>query len=140
MRTPEPPSARRRWLLAAVVLLGAAWFVVVPVLAVRAVLTTATFFGEQASASDHVEQHRRLMVVAGVSLVLVVAGFVLAVRARTTVGSGLFAVLLVPTLVLGVLWLSTGAPQDPPRPAGSSNRASAACQEYSGGDTRCPGG
>ncbi|HEY0239766.1 MAG TPA: hypothetical protein VGC37_14090 [Friedmanniella sp.] len=141
--SPDPPGPAsltvRRLVWLPLLLLGLAWGVVVPVLTAQALLTTAAFFGEQPSAADHLEQHRLFGHVLALSAGLVVGGLALSVWGRSTGGGWVFAVLGVPTLVLALLWVGTVPRPVPPVPARSATQQGA-CQEYSGGGTRCPGG
>ncbi|SDU97888.1 hypothetical protein SAMN04488544_2906 [Microlunatus sagamiharensis] len=111
----------------------------VPVLTLRAVLETAVFFGEQPDAADRAAQHHDLGVAVGVSAAVVVVGLVLAVQARSNAAATVFALLGLPTLVLALLWLGTVPAPAPGAPVRSETHQGA-CQEHSGGDTRCPGG
>lgn len=139
----NPPASRgRRLLRVPVVLLGAAWFVVVPVLGLRALLRTMTFFGEQPTPAARADQHHQAAVALGVSAAVVAVGLGVSVLARSTAGGWVFALLVVPTLLLGMLWLDTVQPADPTGPGASSTSTTpvVVCQEHSGGGTRCPGG
>ena len=135
-----PPVGRaRRLLLAPATLLGLGWCVVVPLLTLQALLETASFFGEQPDAADRAAQHHDLALAAGLSAAVVVAGLTLSVQARSNAAATLFALLVVPTLVIGLLWLgTTPAPVRTGPVAPATHQAP--CQEHSGGDTRCPGG
>ncbi len=135
---PAPLAARRLvWL--PLLLLGLAWGAVVPVLSAQALLSTMAFLGEQPSAADHLEQHRLFGHVLALSAGLVLVGLALSVWGRSTGGGWVFALLVVPTAVLALLWLGTLPKPSVPVPARSASHQGA-CQEYSGGDTRCPGG
>ena len=134
-----PPLPRWRELLwIPQVLLGTIWVLLVPALGLQASLSTWDLYGQAPSAAELAEQQHQFAVVVGISLAVVVLGLWLSVLARSTFGGVVFALLLVPTLVLALLWLGSwhgSRPAPPPAP-----REPIGCQEHSGGDARCPGG
>ena len=136
-RPLRPESRRLVWL--PLLLLGLAWGVLVPVMTAQALLSTAAFFGQQPSVADHLQQHRLFAHALALSAALGVVGLALSVWGRSVGGGWVFAVLLVPTLVLALLWLGT-MPASSVHDPTPSRTHQGACQEHSGGDTRCPGG
>lgn len=110
-----------------------------PLLTLQALLDTASLLGEQTDVADHAAQHHDVGVAVAVSAAVVVVGLVLAVQARSDAAATAFAVLVLPTLVLALLWVGTTPAPTPGAPVRSEARQGA-CQEHSGGDTRCPGG
>ena len=82
------------------------------------------------------------LVAAAVGLLLPLTVTVIAAGARRPILAGVYliitALLLIPAafLVQGAAQSADGSPQTPPAEA----PAPGACQEHSGGDTRCPGG
>lgn len=135
-----PPLPRWRELLwVPLVLLGTVWVLVVPVPTAQALFSTVTFLGERPTAADHLVQHHGFGRALLVSAALVAAGFALAVLGCSARGGWVFTLLVLPTVVLALLWLGT-TPHETQTPSAPAPRSPAACQELSGGGTRCPGG
>lgn len=130
-------SPRAVWpdLLMALAVLG--WITVPPILAYGGLIAAAPFFGEIPTAADQADS-TRLWVGAATALVAFPAlGLWCAARQRRRAATVLFGLGVSLSLVVLVVVLALSVRDRPKTPA---PRPPGACQELSGGDTRCPGG
>ncbi|MFW3171825.1 hypothetical protein [Geodermatophilus sp. CPCC 206100] len=133
-------AAGRPWRAptALLVLLWLAWLLVPPLLLFGAAITAAPFFGETPTAAERAEAQTltlvALLLVIGVPLL----GLVLTWRSRRA-AAWAFAVALLGALALGAAALPSGWWRSGDVPV-QTDGGRPACQEHSGGDTRCPGG
>lgn len=133
-----PPSPRRGELAIRVSLplLVAAWLVGTAGLFAGAALTTAPFFGERAGLTDITRADRLLYASMAVAVVVPLLGLALGLWVRRRLAVWVFAVVLI----LGGAYTATvGLRLHQERPERHPSHR-VVCQEYSGGDTHCPGG
>jgi len=136
MQRDQPsPSGTAGWF----VLLWLGWVLVPAVLVVQALGTLLTFFGELPTAAEEAEARRLLVIAAVVGVAIPVVGLIMSLRARRQRSAAAFAVAGTIAFFAFVVVVVGTAPEEP-RSAIPSRDPAGACQEHSGGDTRCPGG
>ncbi len=119
-------------------LLASVWFVGGGLLVLRAAGSSLAFLGESPSPEELARSARALVAAAWVGAGVPVLGLAVAVLARRRAATILFTVLLVFGLAFAAL---TAADRHRARLREPQPRAPVTvCQEFSGGDTRCPGG
>jgi hypothetical protein len=132
---PRSTTTGTAWL----VLLWLAWLLVPAGLVVAAMGSLLTFFGELPTEAERADA-RRLFVLAAVAAVAVpVIGLLGSLRVRRHGSAAAFGSAAVVGLVAAAVLVVGTAPREP-RSAIPSRDPGGACQEHSGGDTRCPGG
>jgi hypothetical protein len=132
---PSPANGTTGWF----VLLWLAWVLVPVGLVVSAMGSLLTFFGELPTEAEKA-QATRLLVLAAVAAVAIPAiGLIMSLRAGRQGSAAAFVVAGGLSLVAAVL-LVIGTARPEPGSAIPVHDPGGACQEHSGGDTRCPGG
>jgi hypothetical protein len=132
---PSPPVLATGWF----VLLWTAWVPVPAGLVIAALGSLLTFFGELPTDAERADARRLLVLAAVVAVAIPVVGLVLALRIRRRGSATAFGCALAVGVVAGLVLIAGTAPRVP-RSAVPTPRPGGACQEHSGGDTRCPGG
>ena len=134
-REPAAASGTTGWF----VLLWTAWVLVPAGFVVAAMGTLLSFFGELPTEAEQADA-RRLFVLAGLAAAAIpVVGLIVSLRARRQGSATAFGcAAALGLLAAGVLVV--GTTRSVPRSAVPVPDPGGACQEYSGGDTRCPGG
>jgi hypothetical protein len=132
---PAAANGTTGWL----VLLWTAWVLVPAGLVVAAMGSLLSFFGELPTEAEQADA-RRLFVLAGVTAAAIpVVGLIVSLRARRQASATAFGcAAALGLLAAGVLAVGTVRPV--PGSAVPVHDLGGACQEHSGGDTRCPGG
>jgi hypothetical protein len=134
-RDPAAASGTTAWF----VLLSLAWVLVPLGLVVSAMGSLLSFFGELPTEAEQADA-RRLFVLAGVAAAAIpVVGLIVSLRAHRQGSATAFgSAAALGLLAAAVLVVGTARPE--PRSAIPVRDPGGACQEHSGGDTRCPGG
>ncbi|TFV82912.1 hypothetical protein [Blastococcus sp. CT_GayMR16] len=140
-RDPAPPqpstaaSGSTGWL----VLLWVAWVLVPAGLAAGALGSLLTFFGEGPTEAERADARRLFVLAAIAGVAIPVAGLIVSLRARRQGSATAFGFAAALAFIGAVLVLIGTSPRQPGS-AVPSHAPGGACQEHSGGDTRCPGG
>ncbi len=136
MRTPT--SRGGAGTTALLVLLWVAWVLVPLGLAVAAVASLPTFFGELPTPAQHASADRLLVAAVLTALAVPVLGLLVSAWTDRRTSTVAFCVALALGLLAAVpVVQAVAADRAPSAIPGTSGGG---CQEHSGGDTRCPGG
>jgi hypothetical protein len=121
------------------VLLWLAWVVVPVGLFMAALGSLLTFLGELPTEAEEAQATRLLVLAAVAAVAIPATGLIMSLRAGRQGSAAAFVVAGGLSLV-GAVLLVVGMAQSEPGSAVPVHDPGGACQEYSGGDTRCPGG
>jgi hypothetical protein len=124
---------------AAIVLLWAAWILVPLGLAGAAVASLLTFFGERPTPAEEAHAGRLLLAAALTAIVLPLLGILVSAWTDRRASAVAFSLALALGLLASVPLFQAAGPDRVPS-AIPVHSGGGACQEHSGGDTRCPGG
>jgi hypothetical protein len=134
-RDPATASGTTGWL----VLLWAAWVLVPLGLVVSAMGSLLAFFGELPTEAEKAQATRLLVLAAVAAVAIPVVGLIVSLRAGRQGSAAAFVVAGGLSFVAAAV-LVVGTARSEPRSAIPVHDPGGACQEHSGGDTRCPGG
>ena len=124
---------------AILVLLWLGWVLLTPFLALGSLLATWDLYVEPPAPADGQQALVLGLAAVGVAVLVPLLGLWLSVRAGRRGSAVCFSIAATVGLALGGLVL-VGDGDPGPRSAVPVDRGGGACQEHSGGDTRCPGG
>jgi hypothetical protein len=132
-------STRNGRVTAVLVLIWLAWVLAPLLLAGAAVASGISFLGEQPTAAELAQADRLFVAAALTAVCLPLAGILLSAWRDRRASAAAFAVALGVALLASVPALHAVTPGPAPS-AIPTHSGGGACQEHSGGDTRCPGG